>query len=198
MNHELQERDLLMALRQGDERAFEKIYQLYSLRLFGKLMNLVKSEAQAKDILQEVFLKLWEHRQSIDLEKSFRSYLFKITENKVYDFFRQAARDKIKEQQLILSSTTDYSFIEYCKADKENLQTLNKAIDELPPQRKQIFSLCKLEGKSYKEVSELLNISVSTISDHIVKGTKSVRKYFDNYKASMVAMLLILSAFNLI
>ena len=196
MNHELQERDLLMALRQGDERAFEKIYQLYSLRLFGKLMNLVKSEAQAKDILQEVFLKLWEHRQSIDLEKSFRSYLFKITENKVYDFFRQAARDKIKEQQLVHSSTIDYSFIEYCKTSKDHLQTLTKAIDELPPQRKQIFSLCKLEGKSYKEVSDLLNISVSTISDHIVKGTKSIRKYFEKYKASMVAMLLILSAFS--
>jgi RNA polymerase sigma-70 factor (family 1) len=179
-----EEKDILLALLKGNENAFEKIYQLYSPRLYGKLLKLVKSESQAKEILQDVFMKLWEHRNAIDPEKSFRSYLFKIAENKVYDFFRKAAREKNMESRLIASSTVNYNVIDDFISGDENLAKLQQAIDLLPPQRQLVIRLCKLEGKSYKEVSELLGISVSTISDHIVKGTKSIREYFEkNHKA---------------
>ena len=79
-----QEKELLIALRSGDQKAFEKIYQMYSPRLFGKLMKLVKSESNAKDILLDVFIIVWERRESIDIDKSFRSFLFKIAENKAF------------------------------------------------------------------------------------------------------------------
>ena len=175
-----EEKSLLSELLDGSEHAFEQIYKLYSPRLFGRLMKLVKSEAHAEEILQSVFLKIWENRNSIDPEKSFRSFVFKIAENKVYDFFRQVARDKNMEARLISLSTADHAIIESFKSGDENLIILQQAIEDLPPQRQQVFRLCKLEGKSYKEVSEMLGISVSTISDHIVKGTKSIRDYFDN------------------
>jgi len=180
LNSPPSERELIEGLLEGNEQAFEKIYIIYSPRLFGKLIKLVKSEAEAKEILQEVFIKVWEYRKSIDPEKSFRSFLFKIAENKAYDFFRKAARDKIREANLVALSTTSYDIIEMLLSGDEHLTVLQKAIEGLPPQRQQVFRLCKLEGKSYKEVSELLAISVSTISDHIVKGTKSIRDYFEN------------------
>ena len=179
----LQEKDLLTALHEGSELAFEKIYHLYSARLFGKLLRLVKSEVHSKEILQDIFLKLWEKRQSIDPEKCFRSYLYKIAENKVYDFFRKAARDKSLQEQLILLSTANYDINE----NDEHLVALESAIHDIPPQRQKVFRLCKLEGKSYKEVSELLGISVSTISDHIVKSTKFIRSYFKEYNWTKVA-----------
>ena len=178
--HPQDEKYILLDLIEGSELAFEKIYRLYSARLFGRLLKLVKSEQQAEEILQDVFLKIWELRRSIDPEKSFRSFLFKIAENKVHDFFRKVTRDKNLESQLTVFATADYSVIEPFLSGDENLKILQKAVEGLPPQRQQIFRLCKLEGKSYKEVSELLGISVSTISDHIVKGTKSIRDYFDN------------------
>jgi RNA polymerase sigma-70 factor (family 1) len=173
------EKDILVEMITGNEIAFEKIYQLYSARLITKLVKLVKSESQAQEILQDVFLKLWEHRNSIDPEKSFRSYLFKIAENKVYDFFRKAAREKEIELQLIAYASEDYTATDDYPGDGEHLATLQKAIELLSPQRQQVIRLCKLDGKSYKEVSELLGIRVSTISDHIVKGTKSIRDHFD-------------------
>jgi RNA polymerase sigma-70 factor (family 1) len=180
LNPEEQEKGLLLELLKGNEDAFEKIYHLYSSRLFARLMKLVKLESQAEEILQDVFLKLWESRRSIDPEKSFHSFLFKIAENKVYDFFRKAARDKSMEIRLIALSAANPDNFDEFKSGDENLSILQKAIESLPPQRQQVFRLCKLEGKSYKEVSELLGISVSTISDHIVKGTKLLRDYFDN------------------
>ena len=183
------ERDILLELVDGDEHAFEKIYKLYSPRLFGRLLKLVKEDSQAREILQEVFLIIWEHRKSIDPEKSFRSFIFKIAENKVYDFFRKAARDKNRQSQLIALATDNHTFIEAFTTGDENLAILQKAIEALPPQRQQVFRLCKLEGKSYKEVSELLEISASTISDHIVKGTKSIRDYFEKTLILSLAVL---------
>ena len=193
MNSLQNEVDVLIALRKGSEQAFEKIYQAYSPRLFGRLMKLVKSDVHAKEILQDVFLKVWEYRASIDPEKSFRSFLFQIAENKAFDFFRKAARDKNRESELIAFSTINHTMIEEFKSNDENLKTLQKAIEALPYQRQQVFRLCKLEGKSYKEVSELLQISVSTISDHIVKGTKTIRHHFaGNHSSSAAGVLGIL------
>ena len=192
MNEASSERDLVLALQRGDEEAFEAIYGLYSQRLFGRLLKLVKTEAQAQEILQDVFIKLWQHRHSLDPEKSFRSFLFKIAENKVYDFFRKAARDKLMEANLISLSTTNYINIEEYTRAEENLRLLYKAIESLPPQRQQVFRLCKLEGRSYKEVSELLSISVSTISDHIVKATKAIKEYFYKQPPSTLLITLLL------
>ena len=192
LNSPQEEKEILLQLLDGNELAFEKIYKLYSPRLFGNLLKLVKSEPQAQEILQDVFLKIWESRKSIDIDKSFRSFLFKISENKVYDFFRKVARDKNMESQLIALSSANYTIIEEFKSGDENLIVLQRAIELLPPQRQQVFRLCKLEGKSYKEVSELLGISVSTISDHIVKGTKSIREYFDKNNSTLVAFIVVL------
>ena len=180
LHHPQDEKNILLELIEGSEYAFEQIYRLYSPRLFNRLLKLVKIEAQAEEILQDAFLKIWEQRKSIDPEKSFRSFLFKIAENKVYDFFRKVTRDKNLESKLIALATTDHTIIESFKSGEENLAILQKAIAGLPPLRQQVFRLCKLEDKSYKEVSEMLGISVSTISDHIEKGTKTIRDYFDN------------------
>ena len=185
------EKELLSLLLNGNEQAFEKIYQLYSTRLYGNLLKLVKSETEAQEILQDVFLKIWDNRQNIDIEKSFRSYLFKIAENKVVDFFRKVARDKKREAQLISLATNEYVPVEELLQSDEKTALLQKAIYSLPPQRQQVFRLCKLEGKSYKEVSEQLGISVSTISDHIVKATKSIRDYFENNEQALLSLFIV-------
>ena len=171
------EKELLYLLKQNSEPAFEKIYQLYSARLFGNLIKLVKSESTAQEILQNVFLKIWEARQSIDPEKSFRSFLFKIAENKVYDYYRKAARNKKLYARLMAVATEHYEHVEDLLFKKENTAILEKAINRLSPQRQQVFRLCKLDGKSYGEIGRLLGISTSTISDHIVKANKAVREY---------------------
>ena len=186
-----QEKEILIRLLQGDELAFEKIYRLYSPGLYGKLLKLLKSVPQTEEILQDVFLKIWEYRASIDPEKSFRAFLFKIAENKAYDFFRKASRDKKFEAELIALSTLNYMALEEFVADDEKSVLLENAIHKLPPQRQQVFRLCKLEGKSYREVSELLGISLSTISDHIVKATKSVRDHLESSNSVVLGLAII-------
>lgn len=183
-----------MQLREGNKQAFDLIYQRYSVRLYGNLLKLTRSTSEAEDVLQEVFLKVWNNRANIDPERSFRSYLFKIAENKIYDFFRQAAKDRRRAAHLYAAVSTEPFPIEGL-LEEEKIGLLQKAIESLPQQRQQVFRLCKLEGKTYKEVSEMLGISVSTISDHIVKATKSIRNYFEDneHALNIVLLSLILS-----
>lgn len=196
MQHDsLHEKDLVTLLTQGNESAFESLYHLYSKRLLGFLIKSVKSETSASELLQDTFVKIWKNRKNIDPEQSFRSYLFRISENVVFDFFRKAARDKALQAMLINSACEEYSHVEENLCTKENEQILHDVINLLPPKRREIFQLIKMEDRSYNEVSRALSISPSTISDHIVKATKFIRQHLDDAKvvATYITILFILS-----
>jgi RNA polymerase sigma factor (sigma-70 family) len=186
-----QEKEILTRLQQGDARAFEQIYHAYSPRLYGKLLRLLKSVPQTEEILQDVFIKLWNYRASIDTEKSFRAFLSKIAENKVYDFFRNVTRNRKLQAEFIALSTFDYMAFQEFGADDKKTDLLENAISMLPTQRQHVFRLCKMDGKSYKEVSELLGISQSTISDHIVKGTKSVLHQLESHSKELLDLAIV-------
>ena len=185
----LNEKDLVIRLKDGDTRAFEQIYQLYSSRLLGFLIKLVKSDLYAAELLQDTFIKLWDNRMNIDPNQSFRSYLFRIAENSVYDFFRKAARDKKLQAAIIKSACEKYQHVEENLVTKENDQILQEAINLLPPKRRLVFQLIKIEERSYDEVSTLLNISESTINDHIVKATKTIREDLKQWHIAELSMI---------
>ncbi len=167
----------ILALKTGDVHAFGVVYQHFSPRLYGILLKLVKSEEIAKELLQEVFLKVWRNRTVIDPEKSFRAYLFQIAENLACDFYRKVARDKQLQAKLTMAAIDTYNHVEEKLIDKEYRTIMQKAIEALPPRRRQIFSLCKIDGESYEDVARQLGISTSTIGDHIVKATRFIRNY---------------------
>ena len=175
------QRDLVKLLTDGNEAAFEALYHLYSRRLLLYLIKLLKSEHLASEVLQDVFVKVWNNRKNIDAAQSFRSYLFRIAENCVYDFFRKAGRDKKLQEALIRNACKDYNPVEESVYMKERSRLLREAIDALPSKRRQIFQSVKIEGRSYDEVSRMLHVSVSTINDHIVKATKSIRENLERY-----------------
>lgn len=174
------EKQTLQQLSQGSETAFEKIYNFYSQRLYSKVLRLVKSDVIAEEILQDVFLVIWDNRSNIDPEKSFCSYLFCIATNKCYDYFRKTNRDARLKTEFLGFFATEYSHIEELLINKNNTEILNQAINSLPRKRRQIFMLCKFDGKSYTEVSQQLGISLSTISDHIVKANRFIKTLVDN------------------
>jgi RNA polymerase sigma-70 factor (family 1) len=169
---------LVEQLRQGSEGAFTFLYDKYSNQLYRNICRLVRDEEIAQELLQDLFMTIWKDREKLNPEKSFKPYLYKVAENLVYAYFRQIAKNKRLIDRLILSAVEFDSNAEDIMIAKENHELLKKAIENLSPQRKQIYMLCKLEGKSYEEVSKELSISTSTIRDHIVKANKTVRQYF--------------------
>jgi RNA polymerase sigma-70 factor (family 1) len=171
------EKELLSLLKQGDQEAFTQLYHVYSEGLYLSLLKLIKSRTLAQEKLQEIFILIWEKRETINIQSSFSSYLYRIGENKVIDFFREAKRDQKLYSQLKAAASEQYAYPERDLSSLEDTGLLQEALETLPPQRKRVFEFCKLQGKSYHEVSQLLGISSSTINDHIVKATRSIRQF---------------------
>lgn len=176
------DRELLVLLRDGSERAFDFFYQKYSLQIYRKLYKMTKVSALAEELLQEVFVKIWEKRHLIDPDKSFKSYLFQIAQNQVYDFYRKVSRDEKLQKEIIRGFDELHNITEEGIDLKETQEMLAQAIENLPPQQKLVFTLCKIEGKSYDEVSTVLGISTSTINGHIVKATKNIKGFMFKYE----------------
>jgi len=189
-----EERKLLEKLQAGDHAAFEKIYHLYKARLISASLRLLKSPELTEELLQNLFLKIWEQRERIDTTQSLNAYLYKVAHNMAYDVFRKASRDKRLYEHLAVATKTSYDHIEKHIYRKENQAELNEAISLLPPQQQKVFILCKLEEKSYDEASKILNITTGTINNHMYRANVFLKEYFSKKSASQASMGILLYA----
>ena len=159
---------LVVLLNNDDERAFLEIYDRYKDELAMHLVRLLHSSELAEEVLQDVFMMLWEKRHDMDASKSVPAYLYRSAINKSKNIFRKIANDnRLREEFLTYFRTANNNIVEEWMENKEIQQLLQTLLDRLPPQQKKVYMLCKLDGLSYKEVSEQLKISVTTVNSHI-------------------------------
>jgi len=189
LDHEL---EFVKRLQSGDQLAFEALYHIYSKEIYRKISKMVKDVTLAEELTQDVFVKIWNKREVITTEKPFRYYLLTLATNLVNDFYRKVARERRLQDEIIAASTELYNPTEDQIYYKESKELMDAAIESLPTQQKLVFKLCKIDGKSYEEVSNLLGISTSTISNHIVKGTKTIKTYFFSQKKGFLLLAMYL------
>jgi len=170
----------IIRLNAGEMIAFEWLYNTYKHQLAGNLIKLVKSSDVAEDILHDVFVKVWENRTKIDPERSFEGYLYRIAANMVADFYRKISKDRNYQEYLIAIQETVYQHIDELLENKYRRELIDKALTELPPKCRTVFQLCKIEGRSYEEVSNLLQISPNTISNHLNRANKKILLFLQN------------------
>jgi len=182
------ESEILLRLKAGDELALQELMSRYKGPLAVSMSRLIKSREDIEELLQELFLRVWRNRGNLDTER-YRGYLYKIAENLVYDRLRKAAREKRLSVDYFTHIIEAYSHIEEGIFGKEMLEVLQRGIQQLPEQRRKVFELCKIEGKSYEEVSQLLSISVSTVNSHITNANASIKAYFKQHP-ELVSMVL--------
>ncbi|MES2456463.1 MAG: sigma-70 family RNA polymerase sigma factor [Bacteroidota bacterium] len=190
----INENELLQRLRDDDQQAFEVLYKHYVDSIYRKLLYLVKSADLAEELTQDVFVKIWEKRRTIDPEKPLRAFIYSIAQNLARDMYRRFALDKKLQEHLLSSLTELHDPIDAYYEEEGSRQLLLEAIDTLPSQRKRVMTLVKLEGKSYEEVNALLGISTSTVRDHVVKGTKALKLYFaSQHKGAVIIIATLIS-----
>lgn len=168
---------LLSELKAGSSTAFKYFYDKYRAQLYRKLLKMVRLEEIAEELLQDLFIKVWDKRMLINPEQSFKAYLYRIAEHMVYDFYRKVARESRLEHEVAQINTEFSNPIEEGIFEKETQEKINEALAKLPAQQKLVFTLCKIEGKSYKEVAEQLGISIATVNVHITSATKTIKAY---------------------
>lgn len=188
----------LEKLKNGDLDSFNEIYFQYAPKIYIRLIRLVKNPSIAEEILQDVFTKIWLHRQNIDPNRGFVSFLNHISDNLAMDFFRKVQRDKALQLEIWASAIELYYHTEEQLFLKDKQEILSKAIDSLSPKRKEILMLNKFEEKSYKEIADQLGISVSTVSNQLVSALKDIKAYIQkNYRDEFIISLLAAYLFNL-
>lgn len=167
--------DTLLDLISGDEKALCKIFDLYHHDLYRHVIRYVKSPDLASDIVQDVFIKIWEQRQTINPSFSFKAFLFTVAKNHVLNILKRAAiEDTIKKE--IFSFALAFHNNSEDKIIYDDLSRFaEQAIESLPPQRRLIFKMVKDEGRNYDEIATVLGISKNTVHDHITKATKVMR-----------------------
>lgn len=183
---------LLLQLQQGNEPAFNTLYLVYSKLLYKKINRIVKDESVADELLQDLFMKVWEKRQDIRPEQSFVSFLHTIANNLVYDYFRKISKDKRLHARLLLNAVDYYLQTEEALIGKETSGIIQEAIDKLSESRRKVFILCKIEGKSYQEAAALLGITVATVNSHMVSAIRFIKEYL--YKNQEISTILLVSA----
>ena len=172
------ERELVEKLKEGDSFAFEVLFYKYRNKVMGFARKMVPAQIDPEEIVQEVFVKVWLKKETINPDKDFQSYLFAIAKHLILDHLKSAVNRKLYfveehfQQDLMIEDVSDGSK----SNDKE--EKLFNLLQQLPERRKEIFCLSRFEGLSYKQIAERLNISENTVDSQIRNALAFLRKEF--------------------
>ncbi len=167
---------LIAEFRKGKVQAFDAIYEKYSNRLYGFALMLLKNREDARDIVQETFLRVWKKRETIAENRTFKSFLFTVSYNIIVDHLRKRLNDKNYLEFLEKNFHFDHDSGQK-EVDFHLLQSqIQSLMDELPPRRKEIYLLSQEKNLSQKEIARRLNITVKTVETHLSLARKFLRE----------------------
>lgn len=185
---------LLKGLIEGNEKAFLTIFNTYRKEVYAYSLSILKSQTYAEEIVQEVFLKIWIKRNDLDVSLAFKPYIIVITKNMCLNFLKKAAYDNKMREEIFYQSQKSFNPIYNQIREKELKRIQKKALDLLPPRRRLIFEMSRNEGKSYKEISQELGISINTVKSQMNKALETLRIFL--LKNSDISFTLLLLAFK--
>ena len=189
---EVNEEDLIRniaALKGGDRDAFTHIYHSFGPKLYGFARKLVIDEEEAAEIVQEVFVKLWERKHFLDPQQHFDGYLFRMARNIVYN----KARHQVHACAYKRYRASQESQTENETEHRMDYQDLNQALEEtyaaFPPVRRQVFRMSRIEGMSNGEIAQALQTSNSNIENHLNQALKSITEKFKGYEIAYTLLV---------
>jgi len=173
------EQKLIQALKQGSHNAFDSIYQMYSKKLYAYSFQFTKSQEEAEDIVQDVFVKLWVNRMNIRQEETLHSLLFIMAKHLLINAYRSKLNSKVYEEYIV--------YLDKCSVDEtsfrleydEFVKQLHKEIKKLSATQQKVITLSRIKQLSNKEVAEKLSLSEQTVKNQLSVGLKALRLKLD-------------------
>ncbi|WP_282638712.1 RNA polymerase sigma factor [Sphingobacterium thalpophilum] len=167
-----------------NKEQFDQLYYQYHQSVFLNIRKYIKDNDIAQDVLQEVFVSLWENKDNISYERNIAGWLFVVSSNKAISYFKKHINKNLF-LSIDASEIADFSLDESEELASQiydiQWSILEKAIDDLPQKRREVFCLCKLQGYSYTDVASQLGISIESVKDYIKKSNKSIIRYIEEH-----------------
>lgn len=178
--------NLVQLLQKGNVAAFDSLFEVYSPKLYSFALKYFKNESDSEELVQEVFVQVWEHRLMLKSEFSFKSYLFTIALNQIRKHFKKKAITlRYLESLQKDPETADIQTIQNDNYESV-LKAINLIIGQMPPRRLEIFMKSKLEGKRSKEIAAELHISVGTVDNQVSESLRFIRSKLRNEDFAML------------
>ncbi len=189
------EKEDIHQLIRGDKKAFDRLYQQYHKAVHANILKLIKDSGIAEDILQDVFLSLWQNRFKFDGKESVGGWLFVVSYNRSLNMLRSKLKESIEYvDSYPAEPVASNDAMETEAKHLLQLTLLEEAVDNLPARKKEVFKLCRYEGRSKADVAELLGISQQSVADYLKQSNVAIREYvnqrYPRYAAHTLGMLL--------
>ena len=182
------EQELLLRIAEGDEKAFRVLFDQYWEPLYAATLTLVKAKEPARDLLQEVFLKIWNVRTELPGKENVKNFIFIVARNHIYNELRKKSHEEAFSENIIrhFAEKSDTALEQLIH--KEARQVLNEAVSQLPEQQRLVYQLSREQGLSQQEIASRLQISLSTVKTHMSRALSAIRDYI--LQQAHVAILL--------
>jgi len=174
---------LNIRLKEGDPTAYEELFKQTFPRMLGYCRLFIHDQAQANDLVQECFVKLWEKRSTIKPTQSVESLLFVMLRNRCLNYLRDQKNhsaekniNALEENELQHLYQLDFTGKEEKTLEEKLVEAIRKSVENLPEKRKNVFLKAKVEGKKNKEVAEELGISVKAVEKHLHQAKEQIRQ----------------------
>lgn len=188
-------KELIDRISGDDESAFNELFALYWGRLYNYALSFTKSKETAIESTQDVFIKIWLKRNLLTEVSNFDGYVFSMARNNILDAVKSNLKMVIEKEP-----AEDFAIDEIYHPDTQlavkDLQSrLAYVIESLPPVRKKVFKLHRIDGKTYDEIAEDLSISKNTVKDHIKHSLKYIRMVLNDEKLPLLIIAILLKKF---
>lgn len=189
------ESELLAKVAKGHVFSFKLIFEAYSRKVFVYALRYVKSEPEAEEITQEVFLKLWlRDSNALPIEK-LDAYFQTLVRNRSLDLLRRKALENHNDLERAVNWQEAHNDTQELIILNDTKKILEKGINLLPPQQKQVYKLCHQDGLKYEEAARALNLSAGTVHTHMKLALKFLRGYLQQH-TDIAALLVIFKLFR--
>lgn len=185
-------KEYFQSLAKGDADAFKMIFDLYKKRVFGVALRMLKSETEAEEMVQEVFLSVWLAKAKLSQVDDPEAYLFTIAYNTIYAHLKKASRNRHLLSTIIDHLTEIQNTTEETVTALETQGLINEAIQHLPPQQRTVYQLSKQEDLSYEEIAERMHLSRNTVRNHLAEAMKTIRVFLKKATVLFILMVIIL------
>ncbi|TDQ10266.1 RNA polymerase sigma factor [Pedobacter metabolipauper] len=184
------EKDLLQRIADGDDRAFAELFRAYHEPLAKYIFTLLESVQMCEEIVQDVFVKIWENRLALPMQDRFTSYMFILTRNYTINCIRKIIRDR-KQGQLYMDDALQYNEEQDAfKLDDEYQDVLNRAVAQLPTSQQKVL-MFRQQGLKTREIAEKMGISTDSVKKYQQWAASSVAKFIKLHTTLGVVLMFI-------